>query len=369
MAIYGMKDAANLVIIDKVTGLPVLYIDYANATSSEWSSEAVYATKKGTNAIRWDNARTGTLTLDTELFDFGLLAMVMGSDVKEGKSDIFTRVEAGLDESRTIDLGVDSEIELETISVIKLKQDLVEHDGLPLPNETGENGSLPKQIIQVNVAANDTTAKITFGKSDKADRYIIKRDGEVVGEPTSNSFVDNGLTPEKKVTYTVTPANSFGKAPESPVVEVTTTADGVKEFATFAPTAQAIKNAEKNKGEVTSAGAGSVAWSYADGEIKFNKNALPGEHYAVYFMEATENVRSISIHADKYPGNYEIFANATIREQETGKDELVQIHYKNAKPQSNFSLTQSASEPTNLSVVFDLFPDTKQELAEIKVVQ
>ena len=364
-----MKDAADLIIIDKITGLPVLFIDYANATSSEWSSDQVFATKKGTNAIRWDNARTGTLTLDSEMFDFGLLAMIMGADVKDGKADIFTRVEATIDDSRVIDLGGNSEIEAGTVSVIKLKRDLIEHDGLPLPNASGQNNGLPEMVTKVNISANDTSAKITFPKVAKAERYVIKRGGETVGEPTSTSFVDSGLTPESKHQYTVTAVNSVGSAPESAIVEVTFAAEGVKEFSSFTATEQAIKNAANNQGSLNQTGAGQVAYTFENGEVTLNEHALPGEHYAVYFMEPTENVRTLSINADKFPGNYEIYANANIREQETGRDELVQIHYKNAKPQSNFSLVQSATEPTSLSVVFDLFPDNKKDLAEIKVVQ
>ena len=48
MATYGMKDAANLTLVNKKTGNIDLFLDYANATSSEWTSERVFATKKGT---------------------------------------------------------------------------------------------------------------------------------------------------------------------------------------------------------------------------------------------------------------------------------------------------------------------------------
>ena len=369
MAIYGMKDAANLMLIDKVTGLPVLFIDYANATSSEWTSEQVFATKKGTNAIRWDNARTGTLTVDTEMFDFGLLAMVMGSEVENGTSDVFTRVQATLDGSKQVDLGANAEIDPDTLSVIKLKRDLVEHDGMPLINTSNQIAGLPAMVTQVQVQANAIDAKIGFPAVAKAEKYIIKRNGEVIGEPTANSFIDTGLTPESKVTYTVTAMNSIGSSPESALVEVTMAASGVTEYSLFTATTKAIADAAANVGQVLEVTAGQVVYSFENGVITFNDYAIAGENYAIYYMEPTENVKTISINANKFPSNYEIFANATIREQETGQDELVQIHYKNAKPQSNFSLVQSATEPTSLSIVFDLFPDNKQDLAEIKVVQ
>lgn len=43
---YGMKDAADLILVDLATKMPALLVDYANATSSEWTAESVYANKK-----------------------------------------------------------------------------------------------------------------------------------------------------------------------------------------------------------------------------------------------------------------------------------------------------------------------------------
>ena len=84
-------------------------------------------------------------------------------------------------------------------------------------------------------------------------------------------------------------------------------------------------------------------------------------------MKIVEDVKTLKIEANKFPGNYEIFAKTMIRVQETGEDEIAEFHYYNAKPQSNFTLTQSATEPTSLSIVFDLMPE-KGVLAEFKSV-
>ena len=101
--------------------------------------------------------------------------------------------------------------------------------------------------------------------------------------------------------------------------------------------------------------------------ITLSENSVPGDTYAIYYLEKA-NGRTISIKSDKFAGSYEIFATAQIREQETGRDELVQIHYFNAKPQSNFTLTQDATAPASLSIVFDLLP-SGNDLAEFKVVK
>lgn len=367
MAIYGMKDAANLIMVSKKTKLPAMYIDYANATSSEWSSESVYATKKGSNAIRWDGSRNGTLTLETELFDFGLLAMVMGSDIVEGRSDIFTRVVGKLDSDRQVKIGEAVSIDGESISVIKLKDDLVEHDGLPLYNASTAALNLPGQVKDVTVAVNDTTAKINFPKVSTADSYQILRGSTVVGEVVSNEFVDTGLTAETEYQYTVVAVNEFGKGPASAKVVPTTSKSGVTALTQFTATAQAKIDAANNTGLVNPPETGAVTYSYEGGVLTFNEQAVPGDSYAVYFLNSTENVRTLTISANKFADSYEIFADSQIREQESGDDILVQMHYLNAKPQSNFTLTQSATEPTSLSIVFDLMP-VGDTLAEFKAI-
>lgn len=367
MAIYGMKDAANLILVSKKTKQPAMYIDYANATSSEWTSEAVFATKKGSNAIRWDGSRNGTLTLETELFDFGLLAMVMGSEVKAGRSDIFTRVDVTLPSDRKVKVGEAVSIDSASLSVIKLKEDMIEHDGQPLYNASSAAANLPGQVKDVTVAVNDTTAKINFSRISTANSYQILRNGSVIGEVTATEFVDTGLKAETSYQYTVVAINDFGKAPASAVVKPTTATSGVTTLTQFVATPQDKIDSAKNTGEVNPPETGAVTYSYADGFLTFNAESVPGESYAVYFMNETENVRTLTIESDKFADSYEIFANTTIREDGTGNDTLVQMHYFNAKPQSNFTLTQSATEPTSLSIVFDLMP-VGNKLAEFKAI-
>lgn len=361
-----MKDAADLVLVDLATKTPSLLVDYANATSSEWTAESVYANKKGSRAIRWDDARQGTLTLDTELFDFGLLAMVMGSEVKDGSDSVFTRNEGTVDADRVIKLDSDGDIDLDTLSVIKLHGDTNEHIGLPLVNTTSASANVPSQVANVVVSSNDKSAKITFDRAEKADAYQIVRDGNVIGEATKTDYVDTGLTPSKTYNYEVVAINSYGKGAKSAVVEAITGAEGTTEFSPAKATAAAIKAAEKNTPEVIG-GAGEPTYTVVDGKVVFSDAVSVGDRFAVYFMEMVDDVRTLTIGAETFPSNYEIYANATIRE-ENGNDEIVQIHYKNAKPQSNFTLTQSATEPTSLSIVFDLFP-VKGILAEMKVIR
>lgn len=368
MAIYGMKDASNVIMVDKATGKPALYIDYANATNAEFTSESVYATKKGTNSIRWDNARNGTMTMETELFDFGLLAMVMGADVKNGTSDIFKRVDAVVDESRKIKIGDGMGVDPSTISVLRLRDgvDDTEHVGAPLFNASFAAKNLPKQVSDVSVTYNDTTARISFPLVNGAAGYIIERDGTQIIDQVGAEYSDTGLKPETAYKYTVTAYNENGTGPESAVVEITTPAKGTEDMSTATATAQARIEAGSNVGTVAEADQSLVNYTYESGVVTLSQNAVPGDAYAIYYMEKTSNTRTLSIDANKFAGSYEIFADARIRRQDTGEDEFVQIHYFNARPQSNFTLTQSATEPTSLSIVFDLMPQG-DKLAEFQV--
>lgn len=89
--IYGIKDCANLNLVDLATGLPFLYSDYANVSTNEWSAERQYATEKGTNAISWDSQKKSTVQVETEVFDLKWLALANGTQFVNGGADIQRR--------------------------------------------------------------------------------------------------------------------------------------------------------------------------------------------------------------------------------------------------------------------------------------
>lgn len=366
MAIYGMRDAANLTLVNKKTGRIDLFIDYANATSSEWTAERVFANKKGTQAIAWDTGRTGTLTIESEMFDLGYLAMILGSEVQKGTNQIIKREVFAVEDGRSFKL--DGDIDGDTVSVVKLKEDEIEHDGMPIQSTSGQFLLLPPIVKNVNVAANDVSAIVSFEGSEDALEYEIRKDGVIVATIGTTSYTDTGLSPETTYKYTVTAVNQFGSAPVSAEVSAKTAVAGVTTRSNHKATAEAIAAAEAEQGTLVDAVANAVTFNYAGNIVQLSEKAVVGDKYAVFYMENVTGVRTIEISADKFPGSYEIYADSQIRDANTGADEFVQIHYKNARPQSNFTLTQNATEPTSLSVTFDLFPDNKGLLGEFKVV-
>lgn len=368
MAIYGMKDASNMILFDKKTGRPVMFINYANATSSEWSAEAVFANKKGTKAIRWDAAREGTLTIETELFPLELLALVMGSEIEKGTQGVIQREAVTLDETLTYNLGEGKNIVGSSVSVVPVAADYVEHIGQPLQNRTSDIEKVPALTNNVVVTAIDKSAKITWATSKLADAYEVYRNDEKVATVESNSFTDSGLKPSTKYAYVIKAINAIGVSAASAKVEITTPVEGTTTGTPTRATEEDITAALSKEGSLHEVGDNGGTFTFENGKIIFDNSAHMGEHYAIYFEEMVPDVRKLTIAADKFPGNYGIIADAQIREQETGIDNLMQMHFKNAKPQPNFTLTQSATEPTSLSITFDLFPDKDNVLADMKVI-
>ena len=366
MTTYAMKDASELTFVNKRTGNIDLFLDYANATSSEWSSERVFATKKGTNAVAWDMNRTGTLTVDSEMFDLKYLALILGSEIEEGTSGVMKRAVYQVDSERRAPL--EGAVDPSSINVVKLGRDLTEHVGDFLPSTLGAESLLPAQVANVTVSANDSTALISFDASARAVSYVVYRGDTVVGSPSNTSFTDTGLTPATAYEYTVVAVNAYGTGAKSAVVTATTAESGVTARTQYEATPEAVIEASTNEGELTPEATNMPTFTFSAGAVQFNDKAVEGDHYAIYYTEEVASTRKITISADKFPDSYEVYANAILREVETGADEFMQIKYFNARPQSNFTLNQDVNTPTSLSVTFDLVPDKKHNLAEYVLI-
>lgn len=96
--------------------------------------------------------------------------------------------------------------------------------------------------------------------------------------------------------------------------------------------------------------------------------AMANKTVVVYYVESVAEGKTLTFAFDKYPANFEIFADVMITPKGGGADEFVQIHYPNAKPQANFTLNMDAAAPTNLSITFDLLPDEKGNMAYYKQI-
>lgn len=122
---YALKDSCNLTIMDRNTGKPFLYADYANSASLSISGESVFAKAKGLNKIGFEGAKTGTFKMETELFEFKFLALLLGGKVTKGISNIAKR--------ETFTVGADKTVVLpgkavaNSISTFKVERDMKTH--------------------------------------------------------------------------------------------------------------------------------------------------------------------------------------------------------------------------------------------------
>lgn len=96
-------------------------------------------------------------------------------------------------------------------------------------------------------------------------------------------------------------------------------------------------------------------------------NGEAGEKIVVYYMQSQTSAKSFTIESDKFPENFEVYADTMIRNT-AGDDEFVQIHYLNVKPQSNFTITMDANNITTLSITFDVLKDSNSnDMAEYTI--
>lgn len=364
---YAMKDCSNLIMVSKKTGKPALYIDYANSVNAEFSSEAVYANKKGNRAVRFDGSYTGTLTVETELFDMALLASTVGAKVKKGEKSVFERYAHQIDGTKKIVLPVKStEFDPKSLSVFKLDGGI---DGVqeaePLMNTTTQKENIPTYVKSVTVTTTDTEATITFSRVAGAEYYVVMRGEDVIGKITSDTIKDSGLTAGTEYSYTVKAVNRYGTSSKSPVVKATTNSAGVTDPSQFIPLEQAITEAKTEKKTLAEIPATAITYTLAGNTITLNDNAQETDAFVAYYFEKVVDTESFTVNDTVFPEDYEIYTDAIIR-PENGEDEIVKINYFKVKPQPKFTLTQSATEPTKLSIVFDTFADPHtHDLCEI----
>lgn len=103
--------------------------------------------------------------------------------------------------------------------------------------------------------------------------------------------------------------------------------------------------------------------SGTDSKTELTLNATEftdGSKIVVFYLEKKTGSKTLTISTDKFPQNYEIYADTLIRDT-NGDDEFVNIHYLNVKPKSQFTLTMDAGNITTLSVEFDVLKDSGSE--------
>lgn len=155
---YAIKDAMDVFLQKRVVNADgvevfenVLFTDYANETSIEFTAERLYAKAKGNDKIAFDYGKKSTLKMSMEVFDLSWLAILLGAETEVGAVD-FTR--------REVLTIVDGKVTIKdkpmdgSVAIYKVGRDLKSHESGKMDaskftvagNEitiTGLNGSVP----------------------------------------------------------------------------------------------------------------------------------------------------------------------------------------------------------------------------------
>ena len=76
------RQCCDLDIRDYKTKAPWMFVDFCNTTTTNLSSDAVYANKKGAKDIKFDNPLEGTMTLEFQVSPFKIYAMLSDGEIE-----------------------------------------------------------------------------------------------------------------------------------------------------------------------------------------------------------------------------------------------------------------------------------------------
>lgn len=80
---FANREVANMVLINYTDKKPFMYIDWANVTSTSFEAERVFATggQGAPNRVQFDGSRTGTLTIEAQVYPVKAFQMLSGRDM------------------------------------------------------------------------------------------------------------------------------------------------------------------------------------------------------------------------------------------------------------------------------------------------
>lgn len=76
------RQCCDLDIREYKTKKPWLFADFCNTTTAGFTSDAVYANKKGAKAVRFDNPGTGTISCTFQVHPFKMYALLSNGEIQ-----------------------------------------------------------------------------------------------------------------------------------------------------------------------------------------------------------------------------------------------------------------------------------------------
>ena len=166
MSLFGIKDSANITMINNKTNKQVLFANYANKFDVNFSSSPVYALKKGVKSISWDGQREGTITASMQVFDLNWIALLMGSELKAATTSdrIASRKVVEVANATGTFTG---NVVAGSLTVFKLEDDKVTH-----ASEYTVTSSSTIEAGKYKIASSDGTNTLTFA-SGETGNFVV----------------------------------------------------------------------------------------------------------------------------------------------------------------------------------------------------
>lgn len=206
---FASREVLNLVITDYATGKPLANLNYANTTSTELTGEAVHAyggwghPKK----VSFTGEKSGTFTVETQLFTFELYRIVSGGEISKTASFIkrveIAATEAGKLTLTTAPTGTPNVFALEDDCGTEIKGSWAQAVfTATTPDEIAEGKTYVVYYLE-NLADKVTRLSITQNSNPKA----VKMYGDTVVKTENEELI-----PYKMVVYKATPQLNFSIA-------------------------------------------------------------------------------------------------------------------------------------------------------------
>lgn len=120
---FANREVADLMLVDYSTKKLFLNVDWANVTSTSFEGDRVFATggQGAPNRVQFDCSRTGTLTIEAQVYPVKVFQMLSGNDL--GTTANFLKREK-VTAADTTKLEVSAEIASTAVQVFKADDDM-----------------------------------------------------------------------------------------------------------------------------------------------------------------------------------------------------------------------------------------------------
>ena len=163
---FANREVADLMLVDYSTKKLFLNVDWANVTSTSFEGDRVFATggQGAPNRVQFDGSRTGTLTIEAQVYPVKVFQMLSGNDLGTTanflKREKVTCTEAGK-------LAISTAAGTTAVQVFKADDDL----GTEITATVTEGGT------EVTVAeATQETAYIVYYYAKQAAAQVVHLD-------------------------------------------------------------------------------------------------------------------------------------------------------------------------------------------------